>query len=221
MRTFLLRSMLKWTALVICSLWALQGQADLNQQYQILDDIQKNPEQLKDAAIKGKDRAGLCGRCHGEDGNSKRNFIPNLADQNAKYLVNQFEQFANGSRKNYVMSQLASTLTLEDRVNLAIYFSSQQAKPFVARKPKVIIQNEIELGRADFQDKCQMCHGEHAEGWAQLPRLASQPSEYLAKTLKKFKTGHRDRSKTPMTAIAKQLSDDQIKNISVYLSTLE
>ncbi|GAA3922959.1 c-type cytochrome [Litoribacillus peritrichatus] len=202
-------------------LFAFTVQADVNKQYQLLDKIQQDDQLISSAMNSGEARSGLCGRCHGSDGNSKRNFIPNLASQNAKYLINQFEQFANGTRKNYVMSQLAGSLSLEDRVNLAVFYSNQTAKPFVGRKPREMKQTDIDLGQAEFQAKCQMCHGEEAQGWDQLPRLASQPANYLATTLKKFKSDHRDRNQTPMSAIAKQLSDDQIDNIAMYLSTLD
>jgi cytochrome c553 len=203
-------------------LWASIAQADLNQQYQLLEAIQSNPQTLEASAQRGQEKASLCGYCHGNDGNTRRDFIPNLAGQNAKYLINQFEQFASGQRKNYVMSQLADKLTLEERVNLAIYFSRQQAQPFVPKKTNAKFTNASEgEGEASFQAKCQMCHGVKAEGWDQLPRLASQPAAYIAKTLEKFKGDHRDRNQSPMTSIAKQLTDQEIKNISVYLSTLK
>jgi cytochrome c553 len=195
--------------------------ADLNQQYQLLDAIQSNPATLQKSIEAGKARASLCGYCHGLDGNTKRKFIPNLAQQNAKYLINQFDQFATGQRSNYVMSQLADKLSLEDRVNLATYFSSNEAHAFVPRKPSSKFSRaSVEKGQASYRAKCQMCHGETAEGWDQLPRLASQPANYIAKTLKKFKTEHKDRNKSPMTSIAKQLSDSEIDNIAVYLSKL-
>ncbi|MFC3153124.1 c-type cytochrome [Litoribrevibacter euphylliae] len=209
---------------VLCSalLLAFQTQADLNQQYKLLETIQTNPQTLIESAKQGEEKASLCGFCHGVDGNTKRDFIPNLAGQNAKYLINQFEQFASGKRKNYVMSQLADKLSLEERVNLAIHFSQQEAKPFVPKKPnKKLADASSQNGQTEFQAKCQMCHGVKAEGWDQLPRLASQPAEYLMKTLNKFKTDHRDRNQSPMTSIAKQLTDQEIRDIAVFLSGLQ
>lgn len=44
----------------------------------------------------GQERALFCGYCHGEDGNSKRSHIPNLAAQNPVYLFESFEKFAEG-----------------------------------------------------------------------------------------------------------------------------
>lgn len=209
---------------MVCSslMLAFQAKADLNEQYQLLEAIQSNPKTLSESAQRGQEKASLCGFCHGVDGNTKRAFIPNLAGQNAKYLINQFEQFASGQRKNYVMSQLADKLSLEERVNLAIHFSEQAPKPFVPKKPnKKMSDASAAAGQSGFQAKCQMCHGVKAEGWDQLPRLASQPAEYLIKTLEKFKTDHRDRNQSPMTSIAKQLSEKEIRDIALYLSTLQ
>ena len=194
--------------------------AELNQQFSLLEMVQSNPEAEDLSANQGKEKANLCGICHGQDGNTKRDFIPNLAGQNPKYLIHQFDQFATGKRKNYVMSQLADKLTLEERVNLAVYFSKQTPAVFVPKKVnKKLTKASSEKGRALYVSNCQVCHGQEAEGHDQLPRLASQPATYLMKTLEKFKTNHRDRSNSPMTAIAQQLSNDQIRDVSVYLAS--
>ena len=76
----------------------------------------------------GHERIRFCGYCHGEDGNSKRDYIPNLAAQHPLYLFNQFEKFRDGTREDYVMSKLAKTLSLEERINIAVYYSQQTAK---------------------------------------------------------------------------------------------
>lgn len=75
----------------------------------------------------GQERALFCGYCHGETGNSKRPHIPNLASQNPIYLFHSFEKFAKGERVDFVMSKLAKSLTLEDRVNIAVYFSQRRS----------------------------------------------------------------------------------------------
>jgi len=41
--------------------------------------IEKNTPLLQAAIEDGVERAQLCFRCHGDDGNSKRDYIPNLA----------------------------------------------------------------------------------------------------------------------------------------------
>src|SRR5690554_7187775 len=48
----------------------------------------------------GHERIRFCGYCHGEDGNSTRDFIPNLAAQHPQYLFEQFEKFGDGRRED-------------------------------------------------------------------------------------------------------------------------
>ena len=89
------------------------------------DIVQKQSTQkLKQQAIRmGKERAILCNQCHGEDGNSKTPDVPNLASQNPKYLLEQIEKFATGSRKNYVMNALSKN------------FKQQVVKRFAEAEP--------------------------------------------------------------------------------------
>jgi len=92
------------------------------------DAIMGNPEQRAQAYAAGQERITLCGYCHGEDGNSKRDYIPNLAGQNPRYLFSAFEQYVDGHRTHFVMNQAAKMLSLEERVNIAVYFSQQTVK---------------------------------------------------------------------------------------------
>ncbi|HVS76983.1 MAG TPA: c-type cytochrome, partial [Steroidobacteraceae bacterium] len=49
-------------------------------------------QQAKDMAI------GVCGTCHGPDGNSKNPMFPRLAGQHAGYLVRQLKSFKDETR---------------------------------------------------------------------------------------------------------------------------
>ena len=82
--------------------------------------LMADPERRQQAYLAGQERILFCGYCHGEDGNSKRAHIPNLAGQNPIYLFHSFEKFASGERIDFVMSKLAKSLSLEDRVNIAV-----------------------------------------------------------------------------------------------------
>ena len=74
----------------------------------------------------GRDQAFFCANCHGKDGNSTKDDVPNLAGQKPVYLLQQINAFATGKRKDYttVMQQLASKLTEDEQLSLAVYFSS-------------------------------------------------------------------------------------------------
>jgi len=73
----------------------------------------------------GKARVqSVCAACHGANGVSVSDSIPNLAGQKAVYLELQLRALKDGSRKNPLMSAMASQLSNDDIANVAAYFSS-------------------------------------------------------------------------------------------------
>ena len=68
--------------------------------------------------------ASVCAACHGLDGASVTDSIPNLAAQRANYLSNQLKAFKNGARKHDIMSAIASQLSDAEIGNVAGYFAS-------------------------------------------------------------------------------------------------
>jgi cytochrome c553 len=78
----------------------------------------------QDAAA-GKARAeAVCSACHGINGVSVTDAIPNLAGQKAAYLASQLRQLKDGSRKNAVMGAIAAQLNADDIANVAAFYSS-------------------------------------------------------------------------------------------------
>ena len=176
----------------------------------------------KQHAIKmGKERSVLCKQCHGDDGNSTKAGVPNLASQNPVYLLNQIEKFADGRRKNYVMNALSKNFSGDDKENLAIFYSSMKAKASITN---------IQLakkGQSLYVKQCSSCHGKQAAGKSDYARLAGQKTHYVEMTLRNF----RDRSKSSskqanrknsvMEIIAKELSDDDVNALAAYVAQLE
>ncbi|NVK56262.1 MAG: cytochrome c [Alteromonadaceae bacterium] len=72
----------------------------------------------------GKTLATACAACHGAKGISHSPLWPNLAGQKAAYLEKQLKDFRNDVRKDPMMTAMAKSLSDEDIVNLAAYFSS-------------------------------------------------------------------------------------------------
>ena len=180
-----------------------------------LESIMADDSRREAAYAAGQERILFCGSCHGKDGNSRRDYIPNLADQHPLYLFEQFEKFGNGVREDYVMSKLAQTLTVEERINIAVYYSLQQAKPRTSPAPDL-----IDAGRAKFQAKCSACHGKEAEGFRDMPRLAGQPSEYIKIALKRFKDMDPAVQSSPMIGIAAPLTAGDVEELAAFLTTL-
>ncbi len=67
----------------------------------------------------------VCAACHGANGVSVSDTIPNLAGQRASYLENQLKALKDGSRKNAIMNVIASQLSQDDIKNIAAFFASQ------------------------------------------------------------------------------------------------
>jgi len=75
------------------------------------------------SAEAGKTKAEPCMACHGDNGVSVADDIPNLAGQKAKYIEAQLKAFKAGTRKNSFMNAIAPQLSDADIADLAVFFS--------------------------------------------------------------------------------------------------
>ena len=66
-----------------------------------------------------------CAACHGANGVSVSDGIPNLAAEKAAYIESQLKALKDGSRKNQIMGAIATQLSANDIANVAAYFASQ------------------------------------------------------------------------------------------------
>ena len=80
----------------------------------------------------GKDLAGkVCAACHGANGASVSDGLPNLAAQRASYLETQLKLYKDGTRKapgaansTLTMQAIAAQLSPDDIANAAAYYAS-------------------------------------------------------------------------------------------------
>ena len=180
----------------------------------------------------GADKSALCQGCHGGDGNSMDATFPRLANQYAGYIFKQVHNFQSGARHNEdIMTAMAATVTSdEDLKDIAAYFASQSmAKDPLAKPDSKLIPVGDKIFHEGIPDKgvygCVNCHGELGKGKAPyisvFPRIGGQHRDYLIKELTNFRAG--DRANDPagmMQNIARRLSDDDIKAVANYLSSL-
>ena len=214
-------------ALLFCTqASAAAPQVDPGERERIMAEIDRDihNEEAKQAAIRaGKERSVLCGHCHGVDGNSLKSDIPNIAAQNPAYIVEQIGKFATGERKNFVMQTLASNFTFEDKVNLAVYFTSQEVKPIEAEPALAARGEDI------YESVCFRCHGADGRGEEGYARLAGQQIEYVEMTLKRYRANanrqnrqeEAKRSNASMEQVTARLSDADIKNLAHYIALLK
>ena len=77
--------------------------------------------------------ATVCAACHGPNGVSVSDAIPNLAGQRAGYLETQLKSLKDGSRKNPIMNAIAAQLSADDISNVAAYFAAQPGASAAAK----------------------------------------------------------------------------------------
>ena len=165
-----------------------------------------------------------CVACHGEAGNSIITQNPKLAGQHAAYLEKQLSDFTQPTRNNPIMSMTAKPLTAQDIKNVAAYLSAQEPKPGSA-KNKDIVEIGKKIYRGGIASKnipaCAGCHGPDGAGIpAQVPRLAGQHQDYVIAQLTTFRSGARSNN-VAMSAITKNMSDDEIKAVADYVAGLK
>jgi len=192
----------------------------------------------------GKNKSALCAGCHGVTGLNPSPNFPNLAGQQAQYLIKQLKAFKSGSRVNPTMAPMAATLSDQDMEDVAAYFSSQSrtgeqaassnntgnmastgAAPTTAPAPNPAFVADPIAGKALYSlgdesrsiGACVGCHGKDGHSEVLIyPNLAKQHPEYIEKQLHNFKAG--TRINVLMNAFAKTLTDEEIKNIGAYFA---
>jgi cytochrome c553 len=197
----------------------------------------------------GKAKSVSCTGCHGENGNSQMPNFPKLAGQHETYLVKQLRAFKDGSRISPMMSPLVASLDEASIADIAGYYASNKVSANNAAELEASLDNEdddetqvtdkkAELAKrlatggdlyrnGDLQravSACIACHGSSAEGNkpAGFPALHSQHAQYLIQTLTDFKNGKRSKnSENIMNMIAKKMTDEEIKAVATYISTMK
>ncbi len=186
-------------------------------------------ESLVEGSIEaGKAKSVTCAACHGQDGNSVNPLWPNIAGQNAPYIVQQLAAFKSGQRMDPLMSSQAMLLSDEDMRDLAVYYESLQAPAqAIADRSKLAAGEALYRGgdAGTGAAACLACHGPTGRGnpAAAYPMLKGQHASYTAKQLRDYKSGAResDGKTRVMRSIAARLSEDDIVAIASYVQGLQ
>lgn len=170
-----------------------------------------------------------CARCHELDGSgSSSGAFPRLADQSAWYLYKTLKDYAAGLRTSGFMQFVAQAMTDAEMADVAAYYAAIDNAPYPP--PPDVDQQVLQIGGAiaavGIADQgvpaCVSCHGENGVGAPPIyPYLAGQFSPYLEYQLMLWKRGERDGDPLNiMELIAKDMTDDQIRAVSLYFASL-
>jgi cytochrome c553 len=98
----------------------------------------------------------VCAACHGANGVSVSDSIPNLAGQRGAYLATQLKAWKDGTRKNPIMNAIGAQLSDDDIANVAAHFAALQSAGGAAKSAQ--LPNLAKSGvtfpanwRADYQ----------------------------------------------------------------------
>ena len=133
-----------------------------------------------------EENAQLCAACHGENGIPQEKTTPVIWGQYQGYLYLELRDYKSGARKNDIMSPLAETLSRDDMMALALYFSQKRWPDL--QQPPAPPDVAARAVRANGSVGCTGCHQGQYQGEGTQPRVAGQYREYLQQTMLDFRT---------------------------------
>ncbi|WP_165585502.1 cytochrome c [Roseococcus sp. SYP-B2431] len=158
-----------------------------------------------------------CLMCHGENGRSQTEDIPSLAGQPADFITLQMILFREGTRQVPVMNEFAAHMPDKDIEDLAAFFASLPPGPpddRRARDAALYAAGQALVGPRN----CGVCHVSDFGGRAQIPRIAAQREEFLARSMMEYRDGRRAGADTQMNGAVVGLSDADIAALAHFLA---
>lgn len=168
------------------------------------------------SAQKFEERVAPCLACHGEKGQSENENTPSLGAQQAPYALIQLYMFREKLRTSEIMNGIAKPLSDDDLRTFS---------DFIARLPKPAPPADagdpvrMQLGQAAAQQhRCNTCHNPDFSGKENVPRIANQREDYLARTLAEYKSNTRAGYDASMADVMAPVTPEQIANLAYYIA---
>jgi cytochrome c553 len=168
------------------------------------------------AAVPLDERLPACLACHGQKGTSEMPEIPSLGAQMSPFVLIQLYLFREKQRVNEIMNQMAHDLTDSDLQTFADAIAKLPA-PIPAAGPADTAK--MAQGQALVQKyRCNFCHAANLEGRDNVPRIASQREDFLAKTMKEYKDNTRHGYDGSMAEVLQPVSEAEIASLAYYIA---
>lgn len=187
-------------------------------------------EEIKGDAAAGKTKNAMCIGCHGIPG-YQASFpeiykVPKISGQGAKYIVSALNAYKKGERKHPSMRGIAESLSDQDMADLAAYYSTHGVVEGATLAAKPSKEPSPAVAASLKKAACVSCHGDNFAKpiSPDYPKIAGQYSDYLYVALKAYKTegnANIGRSNGVMAGMVKQFSNNELKDIAKYVSSLD
>ncbi|MEP6967377.1 MAG: c-type cytochrome [Pseudomonadota bacterium] len=169
--------------------------------------------------------ASACSACHGEAGVSENPQFPFLADQSAAAIYKQLHDYRSGARASPIMSPLVQQLSERQMLDLAAYFSHDEAVGALGRRwpdPDRLAERLAFNGDpARNLPSCAACHGAGVGGPIETPTLIGQHEEYILRQLQLYASGERRNDVYGrMRSVARRLTPDEMARLATYYQGL-
>jgi cytochrome c553 len=179
-------------------------------------EVESNPRLLETALKGGAKVASFCSNCHGDGGNSVKPDVPNLAGQNASYLMEQLRRYLDSSRHTTDFKRrLIKVLSLDEKVNMVAFYSRQPVTPKPPADPAVVAK-----AKGMYARLCADCHEANGHGNEDYSRVAGQQLEYMTMTLKAYRDKPTPGMVKDMVDGLKGVSDTDIHALAVYVGAM-
>lgn len=174
-------------------------------------------------AERGQPLTALCMACHGPDGNSIAAAFPNIAGQNAQYLLKQMQDIKSNARSAPLMTGMLNAFNDQQLEDIAVYYSKQKTNR--GNADPALVELGESIYRSGIKRKeiaaCSSCHSPtgSGNGPAGFPALSGQWPAYTEAQLKAFRAGERtnDGDSRMMQMTTLDLSDPEIEAVASYL----
>jgi cytochrome c553 len=163
-----------------------------------------------------------CASCHGVHGVSRLRNMPQLAAQNANYVVMKLRDFRSLTRRDAgaVSHMWGMARKLDDATidALAQYYARQRpasgvpANSALAARGREIYEHGSDSAGVPA---CVTCHGPFGHGSADFPRLTGQHARYILKQLASFKNNMP--AIATLHGVAQGLQRQQLRAVAAYL----